>query len=46
MKLVVKNSTNDRMQMLVLIETIRQLTTANSVRWYENVLRKDKNNVL
>ena len=34
------------MQMLDFNETIYQLAKANSVRWYGNVLRKDKNNFL
>ena len=41
-----KKSTKDLMQMLDLNETIDQLVKANSVRWYEHVLRKDKNNLL
>ena len=36
----------DLMQMLDLNETIEQLAKANSVHWYEHVLRKDKNNFL
>ena len=37
----IKKSTKDIMQMLHLNETIDQLSKANSVRWYEHVLRKD-----
>ena len=38
--------TKDLMQMLDLNETIDQLAKANSVRWYGNILRKDKNRFL
>ena len=41
-----KSSTKDLMQMLDMNETIDQLAKANSVRWYGNVLRKDKNKSL
>ena len=45
-KLMDKKSTKDLKQMLYLNETIDQLAKANSVRWHEHVLRKDKNNFL
>ena len=45
-KLMDKKLTKDLMQMLDLNETIDQLAKANSVHWYEHVLRKDKNNFL
>ena len=41
-----KKSTIDIMQMLDLNETIDKLARANSARWHEPVLRKDKNNFL
>ena len=45
-KLMDKNSTRDLMQMLDMNETMDQLAKANCVRWYGNVLRKEKNNFL
>ena len=45
-KLMDNKMTKDPMQMLHLNETIDQLAKANNVRWYGNVLRKDKNNFL
>ena len=43
-KVMVKKSTKDQMQMLDLNETIDQQVKPNSVRWYGHVLRKDINN--
>ena len=45
-KLMDKKSTKDIMQMLDLHETIGLLAKANGVRWYQHVLRKDKNDFL
>ena len=45
-KLMDKKSTKGLMQMLDLNETMEQLAKANSVCWYEHVLRKDKSNFL
>ena len=45
-KLMHKKLTKDLMQMLDFNETMDHLAQANSVRWYGNVLRKDKNNFL
>ena len=45
-KLMDRNSTRNLMQMLDFNETMNLLPEANSVRWYEYVLRKGKNNVL
>ena len=38
--------TKDLMRMLDLNETVDQLARANSIHWYGNVLRKDRNNIL
>ena len=39
-----KMSSKVLMQMLYLNEAMAQLSTGNSVLWYEHVLRKDKSN--
>ena len=39
-------SCEEQMDLLELKETIDRLETANGVRWYEHVLRKDDNSVL
>ena len=41
-----KKSTKDLMQMLDINETIDQLVKANSIHWYQHVLRDNKNNFL
>ena len=45
-KLMDKNSTKDLMLMLALKKAMHQLAKSNSVHWYGDVLRKDKNNFL
>ena len=45
-KVVYKKSTEKQMDMLGLKETIDQLATANGVRWYGHVLRRDDDSVL
>ena len=45
-KLMDKKSTINLLKILDLNETIGQLAKANSVRWYEHILRKHKNNFL
>ena len=45
-KVVDRRSTKEQMNMLGLKETIDQLATANEVRWYGHVLRRDDDNVL
>ena len=42
-KVVDRKTTEEQMDMLGLKETIDQLATANGVRWYEHVLRRDDN---
>ena len=39
-------STDEQMDMLGLKETIHQLATANEVRWYGHVLRRNDDNAL
>ena len=45
-KVVDRRSTKEQMDMLGLKKTIDQLATANEVRWYGHVLRRDDDNVL
>ena len=45
-KVVDRKTTEEQMDMLELKETIDQLATANGVRWYGHVLRRDDNSVL
>ena len=45
-KVVDRKTTEEQMDMLGLKETINQLATANEVRWYGHVLRRDDNSVL
>ena len=45
-KVVVRKITEKQMDMLGLKEVIDRLATANGVRWYGNVLRKDDDSVL
>ena len=45
-KAVDRKVTAEQMDMLGLRETIDQLATANDVRWYRHVLRRDDNSVL
>ena len=45
-KLVDKKTTEEQMDVLELKETIDRLTTANGVRWYGHVLRRDDDSVL
>ena len=45
-KVVDRNTTKQQMDMLGLRENIDWLATANGVRWYEHVLRRDDNSVL
>ena len=44
--LVDRKTTEEQMDMLGLKETIDQLATANGVRWYGHVLRRDNDSVL
>ena len=46
LKVVDRKTTEEQMDMLGLKETIDQLVTANGVRWYGHVLRRDDNSVL
>ena len=41
-----QKTTEEQMDMLGLRETIDRLATANGVRWYGHVLRRDDNSVL
>ena len=43
---VVDQKTTDQMDQLGLKESINRLATANGVRWYEHVLRRDDDSVL
>ena len=43
---VVDTKTEEQMDMLGLKETIDQLASANGVRWYGHVLRRDDDSVL
>ena len=45
-KVVDRKTTEEQMDMLGLKETIDQLATANGVRWYRHVLRRDDDSVL
>ena len=45
-KVVDRKTTEEQMGVLELREIIDQLTTANGVRWYGHVLRRDGNSVL
>ena len=45
-KVVDRKMTKEQMDMLGLKETINQLATANGVRWYGHVLRKNNDSVL
>ena len=45
-KVVDGKTTEEQMDMLGLKETIDRLTTANGVRWYGHVLRRDYDSVL
>ena len=45
-KIVDRKTTEEQMDMLGLNETIDRLATANEVRWYGHVLRRDNDSVL
>ena len=45
-KVVDRKTTEEQMDMLGLKETIDRLTTANGVKWYGHVLRRDYDSVL
>ena len=45
-KVVDRKTTEEQMDVLGLKETIDQLATANGVRWYGHVLRRDDDSVL
>ena len=45
-KVVNRKMTEEQMDMLGLKKTIDQLATANGVRWYGHVLRRDDDSVL
>ena len=45
-KVADRKTTEEQMDMLGLKETIDRLATANGVRWYGNVLRRDDDSVL
>ena len=45
-KVVDRQTTEEQMNMLGLKETIDWLATANGVRWYGHVLRRDDDSVL
>ena len=45
-KVVERKTTEEQMDMLGLKETIDRLATANGVRWYGHVLRRDDDSVL
>ena len=45
-KVVDRKMTEEQMDMLGLKESINLLATANGVRWYEHVLRRDDDSVL
>ena len=45
-KVVDKKTTKEQMDMLGLKKTIDRLATANGVRWYGHVLRRDDDGVL
>ena len=44
-KVVDRKMTEEQMDMLGLKETIDQLATANGIRWYGHVLRRDDDRV-
>ena len=45
-EVVDRKTTEEQMDMLGLKETIDWLATANEVRWYGHVLKRDNNSVL
>ena len=45
-KVVDRKTNEEQMDMLGLKETVDRLATANGVRWYGHVLRRDDNSVL
>ena len=45
-KVVDRKTTEEQMDMLGLTETIDRLATANGVRWYGHLLRRDDDSVL
>ena len=45
-KVVDRKTTEEQMDMLDLRKTIDRLATANGVRWYRHVLRRDEDSVL
>ena len=45
-EVVDRKTTEEQMDMLGLKETIDQLATANGVKWYRHVLRRDDDSVL
>ena len=45
-KVVDKKTTEEQMDILGLKETIDRLATANRVRWYGHVLKRDDDSVL
>ena len=45
-KVVDRKTTEEQINMLGLKETVDRLATANRVRWYEHVLRRDDDSVL
>ena len=45
-KVIDRKTTEEQMDMLGLKETVDRLATANGVRWYGHVLRKDDDSVL
>ena len=45
-KVVDRKTTEEQVDMLGLKKTIDRLATANEVRWYGHVLRRDDNSVL
>ena len=45
-KVVHRKTTEEQMDIVGLRETIEWLTTANGVRWYGHVLRRDDDSVL
>ena len=45
-KVVDEKTTKEQMNLLGLRESIDRLATANGVRWYEHVLKRDDDRVL
>ena len=45
-KMVDRKTTEEQMDMLGLKKTIGRVATANGIRWYGHVLRRDDNSVL